>query len=292
VTVGIGLICDLKFAGGPCIIMSVDDKASYGHPIVLSTNACGKFHDILPCAPLAIAISGDISTCDGVVTDLYDQIASIKKAREDARDMPALRHNDFRSAILNARHYEYQSFLDEQLQAYLGITRLEWLKENDREIKRKGLCVVRACIKYFPVGLIIGGFLGMNPRHWILLRACGAAKTETGAQFFTVGIGGEKALRKLCERDQKEYMSAPRSLLHVAEAMKKAKQAYPQAIGDPADYMILRPNKPMMRFKRNAESLKRWLAEFNGKPTDQMQSAVKYRDEFEDELYEYRSVNV
>jgi hypothetical protein len=49
-------------------------------------------------------------------------------------------------------------------------------------------------MKYFPVGLIVGGFLGANPKHWVLLSAQGAQKTETGAQHYATGIGAVKAL--------------------------------------------------------------------------------------------------
>ncbi|MGC2743551.1 MAG: hypothetical protein WA672_10215, partial [Candidatus Angelobacter sp.] len=211
--------------------MAVDDKASYGNPVVLSTSACGKFHDTLPMAPLAIAISGHISTCDGVVTEFCHQIAHIKTKREESNDLPALRHEDFRAAILEGRRIEYRDFMNESLQSYLGRTWNEWLRETDREVKRKGLAVARACMKYFPVGLIVGGFLGTNPKHWVLLSAQGAQQTETGAQHYATGIGAMKALEKLSERKQSEYISAPRSLLHIAEAMKRAKQAFPQAIG-------------------------------------------------------------
>lgn len=293
VTVGIGILCDARFKDGPCIIMSVDDKASYGSdPVVLSTEACGKFHDTLPMAPLAIAISGHISTCDGVVTEFCTQIAHIKEQREARGEQPLLKHEDFRPAIVEARKFEYQDFMNDSLQAYLGITRNEWLKETDREIKRKGLAVARVCMKYFPVQLIIGGFLSTNPKHWILLCAQGALYTETGAQHYATGIGATEALKQLAARKQSEYLSAPRSLLHVAEAMRCAKRKYPQQIGEPADYMILRANKPMMIFKRTSDVLKRWLIDFKNKPSDPLQSEQKYRDEFERELCEYKSVNV
>jgi hypothetical protein len=292
VTVGIGVLCDARFKDGPCIIMGVDDKSTYGDPVVLSNEVCGKFHDTLPLAPLAIAISGDISTCDGVVTEFCTQIAHIKEQREARGEHPLLRHEDFRPAIAEARKIEYQDFLNDSLQSYLGITLEEWRKETNKEISRKGFTVARVCGKYFPVGLIVGGFLSTNPKHWILLRAQGAMITQTGAQYYATGIGAIEALKQLAARKQSEYLSAPRSLLHVAEAMRRAKRKYPQHIGEPADYMILRANKPMMIFKRTSDVLKQWLIDFKNKPSDPLQSEQKYRDELEHELCEHKSVNV
>lgn len=287
VTVGIGVLCDARFEDGPCIIMAVDDKGSFGIDR-LENNACGKFHDTLPAAPFAVAMSGTISVCDGVVSEFCTRIEHIKKKREEENDLPVLRNDDFRNAIKEARLDEYRAFLDEELQGYLGLTIDQWWKETNQEKRRKGFAVARCSRLYFPVWLIIGGFIGDK---WVLMKASGATVIEMGAQCFATGVGEVEALQHLFSRKQEEYNSAPRTLLHVAEAMEKARLAYPKAIGIPADYMVLRGNKPMMRFPRSSAMLKQWREQFDGRSTEPMQSDAQFRKDFEKELYEYKSLN-
>jgi len=288
VTVAASVVCDFKFAGGRCIIMSVDDKASYGDPPLFSTK-CGKFADMLPEVPIVAAISGDISACDGVIAILWELIRDIKKQREQTNQIPILTHKNICNAIRDARHDEYVEFLSDSLQGYLGMKLEACRLETNPEIMSKCSNIAKCCMQYFPVGLLVAGFLG---KDWIHFKSQGAQKIESGAQPFATGIGGAKAQEKLSERNQNEYMSVPRSLLHLAEAMETARLAYPKHIGKPSDYMVLRPNKPIMRFNNSSANLQRWIAEFRGRATDEMQSDTKYREEFESDLYEYKSSNV
>jgi hypothetical protein len=259
VTVTIGVLCDFRFSEGPCIILAADDKSIVEDPPKFANNACGKFHDTIPFAPLGIAISGNISVCDGVVSSFCDQLNLIKKKREEENDEPIIRGDDLRDAILEAKKYEYSYFFNDLLLGHLGMTRDQYLAETNPEKKRKGRVVARAACLYFPVWLIVGGFIGKN---WVLMKSSGACVTEMGGQCFAAGIGDGTALKKLFECRYEPYMSAPRTLLHVAEAMEAARVAYPESIGVPSDYLVLRPNRPMMRFKRDSPALQEWLKPF------------------------------
>jgi hypothetical protein len=287
VTVGIGVLCDARFEDGPAIILAVDDKGVYGDPPETANDVCGKFHDTLPFAALGIAVSGTLSTCDAIVAEFCTQLETTISKRKKKKTKPFLRSDDLRIAIREARRYEYPLYFDDQLQALTGMSREEWLRETNPEKKRKGWVVARAAQLYFPSWIIVGGFIG---KDWVLMKSSGATVTEMGAQNFAVGIGELEALKVLNSRHQDAYTSAPRSLLHVAEAMGVARATYPHAIGQP-DFMLLRAGKPIMRLKKDSRVLRKWISEFAGKLTRPMQDDRLYRKELESDLYEHRSLN-
>jgi hypothetical protein len=287
-TVGIGVLCDVGHAEGPCIILGVDDKASYGDPPVTTNNACGKFHDLLPILPVGLAISGDIGTCDGVVAEFYEQLKNIKKKQDKKKQPLALDH--LRIAMIEARHYEYRLFLGEEMRGYLGMSLNDWRKETNPEIKRKGRAIARAARLYFPVWIIAGGFWG--GRYFGLMKYSGACVTEMGGGHYANGLGDIVALRKLHNRGQEMYMSPPRSLLHMAEAMEAARKSAPRYIGRPADYIVLRRDKPMMRFNTKSPVLAEWLDDFKkGRNSEPMQNDQRFRNQFVNALYEHIPVN-
>lgn len=266
--------------------MAVDSRGTYGDPPVTTHDACGKFVDLLPVVPVVVAISGSVSMCDAVIWEFYEQLRSFKVEQEKKGETLQIDHLSV--AIRNARHYEYLKFLRQEMQGCLGMTLEEWQEETNPEKKRKGRVVARAARWNFPVWLIAGGFW---ETAFGLVASAGACVTEMGARHFAVGIGGVAALEKLHSRDQEPYMSAPRTLLHVAEAMDAAKRAYPAYIGRPDDYVILRANKPIMRFPAASPALAEWRTDFRGKPTDLMQDDPSFRKEFEANLYQYQSAN-
>lgn len=286
VTVGVGVLCNARSSEGPAIIMAVDDKGFYG-PQVTANNVCGKFHDTLPTAPFLIAISGTISTCDAVVAEFYQQLKDTKSKREQEHDLPALRSDDLRIAIREARRYEYKLYFDDQLQAFTGMSRDEWLEETNPEKKRKGWTIARAAQLYFPVWLLVGGFIG---NIWVLMKSSGGRVTEMGSQHFAVGVGELEATNALNSRHHDCYASVPRALLHVAEAMGAAREAYPDFIGQP-DFALLRANRPIMRVKKTSAVLLRWLDQFSGRPSTPMQDDPQFLKDLEGELYEHRTVN-
>lgn len=287
VTVGIGILCDINYGDGPCIILGVDDKASYGVPPLTTNNACGKFHDLLPILPVGLAISGDIGTCDAVVAEFYEQLKDIKKKLDRKRKELAPDH--LQLAIREARQYEYGNFLEQEMQGYLNLTLDEWRRETNPEIRRKGWAVARAARLYFPVWIIAGGFWGQ--RYFGLMKSSGACITEMGGGHYATGLGDIVALRKLHKRGQESYMSAPRSLLHMAEAMEAARKSAPRYIGKPADYIVLKRNEPLMRFNTKSPVLAEWIAKFKGRNSEAMQDDQLFRNQFMTALYEHVPVN-
>ncbi len=293
-TVGAGLMCDALDPAGPCIILAVDDKGSYGNPPLTSNNACGKFHDLLPLTSIAIAMSGTISTCDAVIAEFYKQLENTRDERRNNGENESFRQDDFRNAIREARRYEYRLFVEEELDGYLGMSLDEWQKETHPEKKRKGLAITRAARMYFPCFLIIGGFFN---GHWHLQKSSGATVTEVGAQHYTTGCGEFEALQQLNKRTQDpegqiEYLSPPRALLHLAEAMEAARIAHPKTIGYPAAYVVIRKDGQVKRFPSDSQILKDWIAQFDGRSSLPMQHDRTYRKQFESALLAHQSPNV
>lgn len=284
-TVGIGVFCDARYSE-PCIIMAVDDRATYGSPPLATHDACGKFVDMLPVAPVVVAVSGGLSVCDAVVSEFYEQLKVLGDAQSKKGKTLQLDH--LRVGIREARRYEYMKYLREEMIGRLGMTLEEWQGETNPEKRRKGWGVARRAMQRFPVWLVAGGLLG---RSFGLLASEGACITQMGARHFAVGCGDTTAIEWLNFRKQEPYMSAPRTLLHVAEAMEAARNAFPDYIGRPADYMILRPSNPIMRFRASSPLLGKWKTKFHRKSTASMQTNSVFRKQFEAELCPHQPTN-
>jgi hypothetical protein len=276
VTVGIGTLCNYREVENSFIILAVDDKATFFNPKALPNNACGKFYDLLP-EPFCLSISGSIDVCDGVIASFDEKIRERKEKREDKLLYP----DDLRWAIKEARRFEYGKFLEEEMQGYLQMSFSDWLKEPNQEIKKKGLTIVRAARMCFPVLLIVGGF---TAGHAIVMRSKGACITEMGTGPFCIGAGELEANNQLSRRSQNHHMCAARTLLHIDEAMEKARRKYPKYIGQPADYMVLRESGEMMRFRRQSSILQGWRKNFAKKDTLPMDTDANLQKEFEKEL--------
>src|SRR5271155_3925380 len=129
VTVCIGVVCDAEHPDGPCVILAADNKSTYGDPPVTTNSVCGKIHDLQPTCDLAVAISGDVSMCDVVVSELYEQIKEAK-VHEEAVNHRGLQIDNLRIAIREARAHEYDYFTREQMQGFLNMSLQQWQAET------------------------------------------------------------------------------------------------------------------------------------------------------------------
>ncbi len=283
-TVCIGVVCDAENSDGPCVILAADNKSTYGDPPVTTNQVCGKIHDLQPACDLAVAFSGAVSVCHVVVAELYDRIKEAK-LREEVENHRGLQIDNVRIAIREARAHEYEYYTREQMQGFLGMTLQQWQAETDPEKRRKGAAVMRYAQQYFPVWLIVGGFLG---DRWVLMRSAGAGTIEGGDSHYAVGIGNAAALKCLHKRRHDIYSPAPMALVHVAEAMEAARKAAPRYIGKPGDYNVFRRNKPIMRFHHDSPVLAAWLKQ----GTKSMRDTRELRQQFESQMYEHVSANV
>jgi hypothetical protein len=282
VTVCVGVICDASHRDGPTIILAADDKSTYGDPPLTTDKVCGKIHDFQPICDLGACISGSAEICDAVIAEFHEQLKAMKQKEEAQGHWLATDH--VRLAIREARHYEYGLFADDAMQGLLHIGLDQWRTETNPEIRRKGMAVMRAAMFHFPIWIIFGGFLHGD---WVLTRASGATVTSSGSSHYAVGIGQLPAYKALHRRKHDYYSPYPAALVHVAEAMEAARKAYPKYIGKPADYLVLRRNQPMMRFRRRSPLLEKWLKA----GTKSMVDSEELRRQFDAELYPLASVN-
>jgi 20S proteasome alpha/beta subunit len=282
-TVAIGVVCDAEYSDGPCVIISADNKGTYGMPPVTTNNVCGKIHGLQPICNLAVAISGHVSTCDVVVGEVAEQLREAK-THEEKVNQRGLQIDNLRIALRNAREHEYSYYAREQMQSLLCMSLEQWQAETNAEKRRKGWAVMRYAQRYFPVWIVVGGFLGNN--H-VLMMSSGGGSIVGGDDHYAVGIGNLAAYKCLHKRGHSIYSAAPVALVHVAEAMEVARKSEPRYIGKPHDYCVFRRNKPMMRFRRDSPVLATWLKQ----GTKSMRDSPELRRQFESQLYEDVSPN-
>jgi hypothetical protein len=283
VTICVGVVCDAEHPDGPCVILAADGKGVYGDPPVTTNPVCGKIHDLQPVCDLAVAMSGDVSVCDVVVAEFYEQLRQAK-THEESENRRGLQIDNLRIALREARFHEYSYYTQDQMQGCLGMSLEQWQAETNPEKRRKGAVVMRYARQYFPVWLIIGGFLGDK---WVLMRSSGATAISGGDTHYAVGIGNVAAYKSLHKRKHDIYSPAPMALVHVAEAMEAARKAAPKYIGKPGDYNVFRRNKPIMRFRNDSPLLFAWLKQ----GTKLMQDTPELRRQFESQMYEHVSPN-
>ncbi len=283
VTVGVESLCNYHKQGNAFVIMGVDDKASYSNTSVKPNNACGKFHDLLP-ESMCVAISGAIDVCDAVVAQFGVELEKQKQKRDDKQLYP----DDLRAAMRNARRYEYGQFLEEEMLGYLQMKFSEWRVDTNPEIRRKGFTIARAARLYFPCFLPIGGFIKDNV---VMMRSRGACVTEMGAGPFAVGAGEAEAISQLNYRSQTHGMCAARTLVHIDEAMEKARLAHPKYIGYPSDYIVIHQDGQIMRFQYRSPLLYEWRKHFDTRDTSPMDTDESFQSKFENDLIPYVPMN-
>jgi hypothetical protein len=123
------------------------------------------------------------------------------------------------------------------------------------------------------------------------MKSSGCTLTEMGRGPFSCGVGNIVAVGHLNKRLQNPHTSVVRTLVHIAEAMEKSRKKYPKWIGRPADYIVLREDKVIMRFPAESPLLGEWLKMFKKKDTLEMDKDPSFRKAFEDALYPHVSKN-
>jgi hypothetical protein len=284
VTVCIGVLSDARHPDGHCIILSADGKGTYGSPPRTTNTVAGKIHDFYPTCPnLAAAIAGDSAMCHATVGALEAQLSEMM--RTEAPNWGGhLVVDHVRMAIAEARRLEYEKFVAEEMRALIGMNLAEWQVETNAEKRRKGLVITRCARRFFPVHLIVGGFMGPI---WVLVNSAGGQRILGGDSHYASGAGSLEALRVLHKRQHDAYSPWPTALVHVAEAMEAARRAYPDYIGRPGDYLLMRENDPIMRFPRRSKLLQGWVK----RGTQYMVVNESLRKQFEAELYQHVSAN-
>ena len=224
-TVGIGAICH----GGNLIVMAADTRGSYEDPTIGPNDCTGKQYDL----PLnfSVNIAGAVNLCNSVVAFLHDRIKSFET-------LPNVFHDHFRNAIRDAQLEELTFQMDYALVNELGMTRLEWNKAwpTNPRVRQAGRAVFRRIP--FQLELTVAGFVR---GYHVLLTAEGKQAAETETNFSVIGCGAQEAQEHLDKRGQYPWVGLSRTLVHICEAIRMAGIAYPESIGEAADYVIISP---------------------------------------------------
>lgn len=264
-TVGIGVLCE----GGDCIVLAADTRGSYGDTAHLPTHEqTGKQID-LPFNFFA-SIAGDVAVCDALVSELYAQF-------EKLQDVDELFFDHVRIAIREAQLYEFANRVDHVLATTLG-TRLDEWKKFEKATLHYRRCQ-RAIRRYqLPTELIVAGYASSGP---VLITTLYNDPPE-GGTLATIGSGYKLALELLTERGQQPHMSAQRSMVHVAEALEKARGQ--KDVGSPADYVVITP-KSVRRLPARNEHLMQLMVRYWGRDTEELDGDEVARLKLRDSLY-------
>lgn len=220
-TVGIGVCCQ----GGQCVIMTADGKGSFADPSLPSHERLGKQYD-LPFG-LYANIAGDARQCNGVINRMGTAIDSLRLDASPRLDV-------IQEAIEASRFAESRELADGQLKKLLKITLKEWQeKPSASSVYRRGKRIISGT--GLSVELLVGGIIRGSG---VVIQFSGEEMTSADP-IGCIGTGGDAAFVKLMERSQNVHMSLPRTLLHVAEAMREARLKNPKTVGDAADYVVI-----------------------------------------------------
>ncbi len=130
-------------------------------------------------------------------------------------------------------------------------------KKLDPLLLREGLEVIKSVS--FPVQTITAGFMNGN-LVWFRTDGLRNLQSNVSPGFFVIGSGSTYAMNHLTWRRQTPDDRLPSSLLHVYEAMRRARRD--RAVGPPADYMIMWKDGRVERFPAESAALKAWAKHY------------------------------
>jgi hypothetical protein len=166
--------------------------------------------------------------------------------------------------VESARFAEFLRGVDAEMKQHLAMTIQEWKSLSTAALQyRRGQ---RLLSRYWlPVEFLIGGVV----RGSGCVVSFGHDGKPYADQLACIGTGGSAAYRQLMRRSQHVYMSIPRTLLHIAEAMREAELDQPATVGPPSDYVVL-TKKQTRRMPANDPTLQRMLEKYADLDTEEI----------------------
>ena len=248
-TIGIGVLCE----GAECVVLASDTRGSWPRNRITPHEECGKQWDF-PFFPVAACVAGTLSCAQPIVDELTVQIAKLAKEKK-------VYCEHFENAIDYARFRKFKRRVDWQMKRSLGVTHSQWIRgripagQLDPLAVRAGMAILDGTT--LPVQMIVAGFL--KDGRLIFYKADQLAELEqaTSPGVCVIGTGGEYAMDHLTWRGQNADCSLTRSLLHVYEALEKARSR-DRYVGKASDYIIIHKNGQIDRFPANSDLLKGW----------------------------------
>lgn len=270
-TVGIGVLCERA----SCVILASDTRGSWPHNPISAHEECGKQWDF-PYFPLAASVAGSFSSAQPFIDQLTVQIAALGKKKH-------VYCEHFENAIDYARFRYFLKRVDWRLKMTMGLPYTMWRRAKTPRGHDIHPVLIRVGLKIFdetslPVQLILAGFL--NDGRLIFYRADQKAAIDqsTSPGVLVIGTGAVAAMDHLSRRGQNADCSLARSLLHVHEALKKARRI-DQYVGRPSAYFVIRKNGQMGRFPADSRLLRNWAKVYGKRKTTWSLQNSKIADE-------------
>ncbi len=280
-TVGIGVLCE----AGECAVLASDTRVCYGTTKVDPHERAGKQYSFPPFN-FAGAIAGSTSSTHAVISELSGRLRKLLKAwitqREKNPNIQLFLEHISR-AIDIARKRELRRLQSCAMEA-LGVSLADWLagrlpdgRPFNEYAHREGLRVLKHVKDemQFQCAILIVGFLRDSP---IFFRGIGAEPLEessTPGIYVIGGKGSVAAMQHLIDRRQSIEMGIGRTLLHVYEALKIARND--KAVGKASDYTVMRPwshARPNGRLRFPAEHplMQQWIADYALRDTEGLEN--------------------
>jgi hypothetical protein len=202
-TVGAAILCD----GGKTILLSCDQRASFGDPATVINDSCGKLFSVVD-GKLYGVIAGDVNTCQMI--DGY--------LAENMKTVPVIGQDTVKVAMQNARTQVCKVLSDERLRSELLISLNQFHTDEtlSLHVRRAAQKIIASTVP--ETELIVVGFEGTGGVALSFVRNEDVLETTTPG-FHLIGSGALLAHYWLNFRKQNVHMSAARTYWHLREAM-------------------------------------------------------------------------
>ena len=259
-TIGIGLLC----AGGKCILLAADTRASYG--TVSSNDQTAKSFD-LPSKYFGL-VAGSLSQCEDVIAELYHRMKQLLDHH--------LAPEQVRRCILDSYGKVYAELADEELRNKFKFTLDDWKHDTKlvpslREEAKAHLESVEV-----DVDLIVAGFYNGTPVQFV---ANGGDRSNVRSEVTpgnaVIGSGSIAALNWLNYRKQNCHLGLAHSLLHLTEAKQFAEVE--QTVGPWRHVILLWPDN-FKALEGGQELLQEWWDKYGLPLSDALENEKHDRD--------------
>lgn len=281
-TVGLGVICEY----GDCVVLASDLRVTYRKMKITPHERAGKQYSFPPFN-FAAAIAGSTSSSHAIVSELSGQLQTLIRAWLKARKKHPkvqIQWEHIRNAIEAARKRELRRLQSCEMDSELGVSVRDWIAGKlptgqpfNEYAHREGLRVLKRVKEemQYKSGIIVAGFLRDKP---LFCRGIGANPLEEGSSPAIYVIGGQGAVdaqQVLHNRNQNIEMGIARTILHVYEALRAARND--KGVGDPSGYIIIRPHtapRPngMLRIKPDHPMLEQWRKQYRLRDTQPLET--------------------
>jgi 20S proteasome alpha/beta subunit len=176
-----------------------------------------------------------------------------------------IRLDNLLEIVESARFAEHKARLNGQMKKHLKMTLKQWqaLPSSSPQYRRGKRLNNRY---WLPVEFLVGGIIRGIGCFVYFIPDEDEASEES---LICIGTGGPTAYDWLMKRSQEVHMSLPRTLVHVAEAMREARLKNPKTVGEPADYLVITAEQTR-RMPAKHPALQQMLSQYAAGDTEEI----------------------